>query len=92
MFTGIIGKLGTQTHPGALPFRVAKLHPITSDKFAVKASPVRPAKSSIMFTGIIKELGTQTLPDALPFSVAKLHPIGSDKFAVKASLVRPAKS
>ena len=45
MFTGIIKELSTQTHPDALPFRVAKRHPISSDKFAVKASLVRPAKS-----------------------------------------------
>ena len=45
MFTGIIKELGTQTLPDALPFRVAKLHPISSDKFAVEASLVRPAKS-----------------------------------------------
>ena len=45
MFTGIIEELGTQTLPDALPFRVAKLHPISSDKFAAEAWLVRPAKS-----------------------------------------------
>ena len=45
MFTGIIEELGTQTLPDALPFRVARRRPISSDKFAAEASPVRPAKS-----------------------------------------------
>ena len=45
MFTGIVKELGTQTLPDALPFRVAKRRPISSDKFAVEASLVRPAKS-----------------------------------------------